>query len=90
MSKRMDTFNAQDIILCQPCIVGKQHKEKIPEEGLHGATELLELIHSDICGPMQVGTYLGCKKLITFIDDFSWYCFVYLMKQKSEAFDKFM
>lgn len=89
VSKGIEPFDEKQLTLRQPCIEGKQHKEKFPKQGARRANELLELIHSDICGPMQVGTHLGYLYFITFIDDLSRFCHVYLMKQKSEAFLKF-
>ena len=75
--------------MCQSCLAGKQHKFKFPNKGARRATKILELIHSDICGPMQVATHTGYLYFITFIDDFSRYYIIYLMKSKSEAFAKF-
>ena len=64
---------------------------KTPFSG-HGerATELLRLIHTDVCGPMTTQARGGYSYFITFTDDFSRYGFVYLMKHKSKAFDKFL
>ena len=64
---------------------------KTPFSG-HGerTTELLGLIHTDVCGPMTTQARGGYSYFITFTDDFSRYGFVYLMKHKSEAFDKFL
>lgn len=53
------------------------------------SSELLELIHLDICGPLRTQTHKGMEYFITFIDDYSWYGFVYLFKHKSEALEKF-
>ena len=57
----------------------------------HGerATELLGLKHSDVCGPMTTQARDGYSYYITFIDDLSRFGYVYLMKHKYEAFDKF-
>jgi hypothetical protein len=88
MSIGVETFDDKEISLCTPCIQGKQHKEKFPKEGVHQATKLLGFIHSNICGPLQTRTHLRCTIFITFIDDFSTYCFVYLMKHKYETLDK--
>lgn len=52
-------------------------------------TELLELIHSDICEFISVIPRNGKQYFITFIDDCSNYCFVYLMKNKSKALNMF-
>ena len=53
------------------------------------AQDILELIHSDVCGPMHVQARSGSFYFITFIDDFSKFGWVYLMRSKSEAFEKF-
>ena len=50
---------------------------------------MLELIHTDVCGPMNVQARGGYKYFITFTDDYSRYGYVYLMRRKSEAFEKF-
>ena len=53
------------------------------------ATDLLELIHTDVCGPMSTTARGGYHYFITFTDDFSRYYYVYLMRHKSETFEKF-
>ena len=53
------------------------------------ASDLLGLIQSDVCGPMSTQARKGLSYFITFTDDFSRYGYVYLMRHKSEAFDKF-
>jgi hypothetical protein len=53
------------------------------------ASDLLELIHTDVCRPMSTTTRDGYQYFITFTDDLSRYGYVYLMKHKSETFEKF-
>ena len=53
------------------------------------AKEPLELIHTDICGPMNVQAQGGYEYYVTFNDDYSRYVYVYLMQRKSETFEKF-
>ena len=53
------------------------------------ANELLALIHTDVYGPMSSKARGGYSYFITFTDDLSRYGYVYLMKQKSESFEKF-
>ena len=53
------------------------------------ATELLILVHTDVCGTFDVQIKDDYIYFITFIDDLSWYRYVYLMKHKFEAFKKF-
>ena len=54
------------------------------------ATEILVLVHTDVCDPFDVQTRGGYVYFITFIDDYLWYGFVYFMHRKSEAFEKFI
>ena len=44
------------------------------------AQDLLELIHSDLCGPMSIQARGGYEYFITFTDDYSRFGYVYLMK----------
>ncbi|KAK8633903.1 hypothetical protein V6N13_014737 [Hibiscus sabdariffa] len=53
------------------------------------ASDLLGLIHSDVCGPMNTQARGGFHYFITFTDDFSRYGYIYLMHHKSEALKKF-
>ena len=62
---------------------------KRPHKNVERNTELLELIHIDLCefeGKLTCG---GNRYFITFIDDFSKYAYVYLLKNKSDAYEKF-
>lgn len=51
--------------------------------------ELLNIVHSDICGPMNKISIGGAKYFITFIDDMSRYVHVYFLKRKDEALEAF-
>ena len=53
------------------------------------ANDLLEIIHTDVCGPMSVEARSKYRYFLTFTDDLSRYRYVYLMKHKSETFEKF-
>ena len=62
---------------------------KKPHKSVVTNTELLKLIHSDLCEFEGILTREGNKYIITFIDDFSKYTTIYLLKNKSDAFEKF-
>ena len=63
---------------------------KTPFSGtMERATNLLEIIHTDVCGPMSVEARGGYRYVLTLTDDLSRYGYVYLMKHKSETFEKF-
>ena len=51
--------------------------------------DLLELVHSDVCGLMSIQVKGGYEYFITFTYDYSRFGYVYLMKWKSKAFEKF-
>ena len=75
---------------CEACVQGKMHRTPFPKKSLSRATKILELIHSDLCGPMQVQSKGGSRYVLTFTDDFSRYTYVYFLKKKSEVLSKFM
>lgn len=83
----VDGVNERSV--CKGCIMGKQHRTEYPKESGKRASELLELIHSDVCGPMSVNSLGGSRFFVTFIDDYSHYTQVYFIKRKSEVFEKF-
>ncbi|GJS83629.1 putative RNA-directed DNA polymerase [Tanacetum coccineum] len=75
-----------DFNQCVECIKGKF--VKTIKKGSTRSKHLLEIIHTDICGPF-INDIGGHKYFITFIDDYSRYTYVYLIKEKSESLDVF-
>jgi transposase InsO family protein len=89
MVVHLDIGKHAKLKFCEGCVYGKQHRDGFPTQGGTRATQLLELIHSDVNGPMRTTSHGGAKYFVTFIDDFSRKTFVYFMKQKSEVLDHF-
>ena len=90
--KRMKKLHTDGILesldACEPCLMGKM--TKTPFSGtMERATDLLEVIHTDICDPMNIEARGGYRYFLTFTDDLSRYGYIYLMKHKSETFEKF-
>ena len=73
---------------CEDCALNKLTRLPFPTGG-NIAPNTLDIIHSDICGPMNTLTHSGNKYFITFIDDHSRKAFVYFIKTKNEAYSKF-
>ena len=51
--------------------------------------EVLELVHTDLCGPIEVQSYKGDKYIMLLVDDYSRMMTVMFLKQKSDAFQMF-
>ena len=75
-----------DLETCIDCCRGKM--TKIRKKTAVRSSDLLEVIHTDISGPY---TATLCRNFyfITFIDDYSRYGYLYLIKEKAESLDKF-
>ncbi|KAK8555198.1 hypothetical protein V6N12_009351 [Hibiscus sabdariffa] len=84
----LDPFVFEKMDVCESCLLGKMTKAPFNGKG-ERASDLLGLIHSDVCGPMNTQARGGFHYFITFTDDFSRYGYIYLMRHKSEAFEKF-
>jgi hypothetical protein len=80
---------SQLVDFCTPCLAGKQHRDPFPLASENRSTELLGRIHSDVHGPLQTQTPDGFRYWVTFVDDYSRYKEVYLLKHKSDAFSAF-
>ena len=74
--------------ICKGCAKGKNIKNPfLKSETKTKGT--LELIHSDVCGPMPSTSLSGFEYYITFIDDYSRNTWIHFLKAKSEVFEKF-
>ncbi|TYK08480.1 gag/pol protein [Cucumis melo var. makuwa] len=73
---------------CDSCLEGKMTQRSFTRKGLRAKTPL-ELVHSDLCGPMNVKARGGYKYFISFIDNYSRYGHVYLIQNKFDSFEKF-
>ena len=73
--------------MCEHCLAGKAYRK--PSGKAPKATHLLELVHSDIYGPINVKACHGASNFLTFIDDYSRFSFVYLISHRFEELDCF-
>ena len=74
---------------CESCIMGKQHRTAYPKGIPYRASEPFEIVHSDVCGPMDVNSFGSSRYFVTFIDDYSRYTQTYFIKRKDEVLEKF-
>ena len=83
----LDSLDFTDFEICTNCIKGKQTNTR--GFGANRATNVLQLIHTDICGPLLTVSWNGQQYFMTFIDDFSRYGYLYLIHEKSQSLEVF-
>lgn len=71
-------------IKCDTCIRGKMTQTSFPSKS-NRKTEMLEIIHSDVCGPMRTTSIGKAKYFVTFIDDSTRWCEIRFLKSKNEV-----
>jgi transposase InsO family protein len=74
--------------VCNGCAQGKNIKNPFPKRDSK-AEGVLELIHSDVCGPMPSSSISGYVYYVSFIDDYSRKTWIYFLKSKDEVFNEF-
>ena len=87
--KGVEIPKSTGISFCEKCVEGKMFRRPFKSVGEIRSTRKLQRVHSDVCGPMPVDSIGGKRYFVTFIDDYTRYCKVYFMKNKSEVFNKF-
>lgn len=95
LSLMQDAVNGMDIKgklnnrqPCDVCCEGKQCRLPFKNVGTR-ATQVLETVHADLCGPMEVSSLGGSKYYFLLEDDFSRMTFTYFLKHKNEALKYF-
>ncbi|CAB0000865.1 unnamed protein product, partial [Nesidiocoris tenuis] len=72
-------------VLCRSCVSGKLSRKPFPyNKNKEVAKHRLDLVHSDLIGPMDP-SFGNRKYILTFIDDFSRKIFAYFLKSKDEV-----
>ena len=62
-------YNVKNQIdFCKPCIEGKMHRHPFSTDGGKRSSQVLGLVHSDVCGKLNEKSLGGGQYLLTFID----------------------
>lgn len=69
---------------CEVCVYGKHHRGSFKNRK-EKSTKCGEIIHADVCGPMEEDSLGGSRYFLLLKDDYSHFRFVYFMRQKSEV-----
>ena len=76
--------------VCTGCAEGKLQRKPFNTKPAEAQSNVrLQVIHSDLCGPMHVKSLGGAVFFLTFIDDFSRKVWIYLLREKSGALASF-
>ncbi|KAH9646639.1 hypothetical protein KPL70_024932 [Citrus sinensis] len=73
---------------CEVCVLGKSSRTSF-KTAVHKTKGTLDYIHSDLWGPAQTTSLGGAKYFLSLIDDYSRMVWVYILKSKTEVFEKF-
>lgn len=83
-------FEYHDVFpACVVCITQKQIRAPFPKSEDDRTQEPLEIVHTDVCGPMRKESLSGSKYFVTFIDDRTRWCEVYFIKSQADVFKTF-
>src|SRR6201995_368320 len=85
----LELSNTVKLSQCEGCVYGKHSRQPFPTASLSRVTAPLELVHTDVCGPIKAASLGGSKYFVTFIDDHSRMTTVYPIRAKSDVVDKF-
>lgn len=62
---------------------------RLPFKTRTRSKNILEIVHSDVCGPITPCSYDDCRYFVTFIDNYSSFAYTYIIKNKSEVVNCF-
>lgn len=79
-----DVFLAEKGNTCEPCIMSKHARDPFGASN-SSSRKACELIHMDVCGPIDPSSLGGAKYLATFIDDYSKFSIVVPIRHKSSV-----
>lgn len=70
---------------CECCLQGKMARAPFPLVPIKKTKQPLDLVHTDICGPVAQASKGGKRYVLTLIDDYSDYSETHFLQEKSEA-----
>jgi hypothetical protein len=71
---------------CQVCTLGKHNRKKASKTSLHRMKAPFDLVHTDVCGPLNNTSLSGVCYILTFTDDCRRFGWVFFLKKKSVFF----
>ncbi|KAF0710613.1 hypothetical protein AaE_012454 [Aphanomyces astaci] len=75
---------------CDTCLRSKSKVLPFSRNKLPKSSRLLERVHSDVWGPINIPSISGGRYFVKFIDDFTRFIFVYIMQKRADLYDKYI
>ena len=95
IKKRLSTWAFKGIVEakerkqpCECCTKGQQTKQTL-RTNTHRSRVRCAVVHSDVCGPMSVSSFSGCRYFVSFIDEYTGYIVIIPILRKSEVLAQF-
>lgn len=74
-----------DDLVCQSCTQGKLHKSSVGKSHLPRSTQAFQVLHCDLSGHISTTGYGNYHYWVSFVDDYTKYCFIYFLHSKSDV-----
>nr|GEX55176.1 hypothetical protein [Tanacetum cinerariifolium] len=71
--------------LCSACQLGKSKKHTHKPKTENTNLEVLNTLHTDLCGPMRVQTINGNKYILVIVDDYSRFSWIKILRSTDET-----
>nr|GEZ67336.1 retrovirus-related Pol polyprotein from transposon TNT 1-94 [Tanacetum cinerariifolium] len=71
--------------LCSSCELGKAKQKSFHIKTTSSSKRRLQILHTDLCGPMRVESFNGKKYVLVIVDDYSKYTWTHILRSKDET-----
>jgi hypothetical protein len=73
-----------DLDFCEHCLYGKKNRVRFPSSATR-VEEILQLVHSDVFGPISVPSFKKSVYYVSFIHDFSRKTWIYFLRKNMKS-----
>ena len=84
MNVPANAFSEASAAVCHPCVMAKHSRDPFPHSDSK-STQPLQLVHMDVCGPLQVPSLGGTRYFATYLDDYSKLSIIQPIARKSDV-----
>ena len=85
----LNIASTKHIVKCKGCVYGKNSRAPIPKSSGERVKGILDLVHTDVCGPFPEESLGGSLYFVSFVDDYTRYAWIYPIATKADVFATF-